>query len=88
MELAFDGYRLAESDGQGVKFIGCYLDAENQEHFIVCRVTRLALESLVMQDLNTATKLVAAYSCESIKINQIAADQFGSAVKKPEVTGL
>jgi hypothetical protein len=88
MELIFEGYRLAESDGRGVKFLGHYIDENSLERFVICRVTRSTLESLVKQDLTTAAELVAAYSRESTKINQLASVQFSSGVERPEVTGV
>jgi hypothetical protein len=88
MELIFDGYRLAESDGRGVTFLGHYIGADSQEQFVICRVTHSALESLVKQDLATAAELVAAYSRESARINQIASAQFSSGIERPEVTGV
>ena len=86
MELIFDGYRLAESGGRGVKFLGHYIGANSQEQFVICRVTRSVLESLVKRDLATAAELVAAYSRESTRINQSASAQFSSGIERPEVT--
>ena len=88
MNLIFDGYRLAESDGRGVKFLGHYIGADDREQFVICRVTRSALESLVKQDLATAAELVAAYSRESTRINQLVSVQFSSGIERPEVTGV
>jgi hypothetical protein len=62
MELIFEGYRLAEGNGQGVNFIGRYTHADDQEQFVICRVTRQVLEYLVKQELTTATELVAGLS--------------------------
>jgi hypothetical protein len=77
MQLIFEGHSTIERGFDGVKFVGCCRESQDRDRYIPCRVTREALEQLLMHTLdNSAQALLDAYQSKSEIINRIASAQF------------
>ena len=87
MQLIFEGHSTIERGFDGVKFVGCCRESHDRDRYIPCRVTREALEQLLMHTLdNSAQALLDAYQSKSEIINRIASAQFSGGVDRPVVT--
>ena len=87
MKLIFEGHSTIERGFDGVKFVGCCREPQDRDRYIPCRVTREALELLLMHALeSSAQALLDAYQAQSEVINRIASAQFSGGVDRPLVT--
>jgi hypothetical protein len=87
MKLIFEGHSTIERGFEGVKFVGCCREAQDRERYVPCRVTREALELLLMHTIDGSEQaLLNAYQSKSETINRIASAQFSGGVDRPVVT--
>ena len=87
MQLIFEGHSTIERGFDGVKFVGCCRESQDRDRYVPCRVTREALELLIMHSLeDSAQALLNAYLAKSEIINRIASAQFSGGVDRPVVT--
>jgi hypothetical protein len=87
MKLIFEGHSTIERGFDGVKFVGCCRDPQDRDRYIPCRVTREALELVLVHTLDgSAQALLDAYQAKSEIINRIASAQFSGGVDRPLVT--
>jgi hypothetical protein len=87
MKLIFEGHSTIERGFDGVKFVGCCREPQERDRYVPCRVTREALELLMMHALDgSAQALLNAYLAKSEIINRIASAQFSGGVDRPVVT--
>ena len=87
MKLVFEGHSTIERGFEGVKFVGCCREPQDRDRYVPCRVTKEALESLVLHTLDgSAQALQNANQSKSEIINRIASAQFSGGVDRPMVT--
>ena len=87
MKLIFEGHSTIERGFEGVKFVGCGREPQDRNRYVPCRVTKDALELLLMHTLDgSAEPLLNAYQSKSEIINRIASAQFSGGVDRPVVT--
>jgi hypothetical protein len=87
MKLIFEGHSTIERGFEGVKFVGCCREPQDRDRYVPCRVTKDALELLLMHTLDgSAETLLNAYQSKSEIINRIASAQFSGGVDRPVVT--
>ena len=87
MKLIFEGHSTIERGFEGVKFVGCGREPQDRNRYVPCRVTKDALELLLMHTLDgSAETLLNAYQSKSEIINRIASAQFSGGVDRPVVT--
>ena len=87
MKLIFEGHSTIERGFDGVKFVGCCQEPQDRDRYVPCRVTREALELLIMHPLDgSGQALLNAYLSKSEIINRIASAQFSGGVDRPVVT--
>jgi len=87
MQLIFEGHSTIERGFDGIKFVGCCREPQDRDRYVPCRVTREALELLLMHTLDDSPQaLLNAYQSKSEIINRIASAQFSGGVDRPVVT--
>jgi len=87
MKLVFEGHSTIERGFEGVKFVGCCREPQDRDRYVPCRVTKEALELLLLHTLDgSAQALLDAYQSNSEIINRIASAQFSGGVDRPVVT--
>jgi hypothetical protein len=87
MKLIFEGHSTIERGFEGVKFVGCGREPQDRDRYVPCRVTKDALELLLMHTLDgSAETLLNAYQSKSEIINRIASAQFSGGVDRLVVT--
>jgi hypothetical protein len=87
MKLIFEGHSTIERGFEAVKFVGCCREPQDRDRYVPCRVTKDALELLLMHTLDgSAETLLNAYQSKSEIINRIASAQFSGGVDRPVVT--
>jgi hypothetical protein len=84
MRLIFEGQAIVERGFDGVKFVGRYVvEASREERYIICRITREALERRSGLTEATPEELLAAYQSASEEINSLASAQFSGSIERP-----
>ena len=87
MKLVFEGHSTIERGFEGVTFVGCCREPQDRDRYVPCRVTKEALELLLLHTLDgSAQALLDAYQSKSEIINRIASAQFSGGVDRPVVT--
>jgi|SRR6185437_15724083 hypothetical protein len=86
MKLIFEGHSTIERGFDGVKFVGCCREPQDQDRYVPCRVTKEALELLALKLDGSAQSLLNAYRSNSEIVNRIASAQFSGGVERPLVT--
>ena len=86
MKLIFEGQAIVERAFEGVKFVGRYVECNGREKYVICRVSREALEHLFNLTKPTPEELLAAYKSASADVNRLASAQFAGGIERPLVT--
>ena len=87
MRLNFDGQAIVEKGFDGVKFVGRYSDLDGRDQYVLCRVTRDAVEKLCGLATASPDQLLAAYQSVSADINRLASAQSSGGTERPLITG-
>ena len=86
MKLNFDCRPFYEPSMEVVKFVGRYQNLQGQDQFVLCRVTREALELLGAVSTTSPDVLIEVFNSVQDKIYPIATAQHAVGVKRPLVT--
>jgi hypothetical protein len=86
MKLNFDCRPFYEPSISAVKFVGYHQDSQGHDQFVLCRVSRDALEHLGGVTNANADQLMAIFHSVQAKVYAIATAQYAIGVKRPLVT--
>ena len=86
MRLNFDGQAIVEKGFDGVKFVGRYSNPDGRDQYVLCRVTRDAVEKLCGLPAASPDQLLAAYQSVSADVNRLASAQYTGGTERPLIT--
>ena len=86
MKLIFEGQAIVERSFDGVKFVGWYRDDDKQSQFVICRVTRDALETRCRLSGASNDDLLSAYQSVRDEVDRLASAQFSGGIERPLIT--
>jgi hypothetical protein len=86
VKLIFDGQAIVEKGFDGVKFVGHYSDPDGRDQFVLCRVTRSAVEKCCPLPTASPDQLLAAYQSISAEIIRLALAQYVGGTERPLIT--
>ena len=86
MKINFDCRPFYEPSMEVVKFVGRHQDAQGQDQFVLCRVSREALEHLGQANTSDPDNLIEIFYSTKSKIYAIATAQYAVGTKRPLVT--
>ena len=84
--LTFDSIAVFDPASRGVKFAGRHIDPKGAERFVICQVSRDALQLRLRLDDPSPEQLLAAYSQIKEIIHRVAAKHFASGDRRPSVS--
>jgi len=84
--LTFDSIAVFDPVSRGVKFAGRHIDPKGAERFVICQVSRDALQSRIQSEDASPEQLLAAYTQLKAVIHRVAAKHFAAGDRHPFVS--
>jgi Protein of unknown function (DUF1488) len=84
--LTFDSIAVFDPTSRGVKFAGRHVDPKGAERFVVCQVSRDALQLRFRLEDPSPEQLLAAYSQIKEIVHRAAAKHFAAGDRRPSVS--